>query len=57
MNHSVLLKSFLCVYGFDLVFVSLVISELSMEIIRQDPACLYLAHQEQHETVSFKQSV
>lgn len=33
--HSVLLESLSCAYGFDLVFVSLVISVLSMEIIRR----------------------
>ena len=39
MNRGVLLKSLSCAYGFDLVFVSLVISVLSMEIIRQGPDC------------------
>lgn len=38
---------FVCVYGFDLVFVSLVISALNMEIISQGPACSLWAHQEE----------
>lgn len=48
MNHSVLLRS-LRAHGFDLVFVSFVISVLSMEIIRQGPDWMHLAHQDQHE--------
>lgn len=51
MNHSVLLKNLPCAYGFDLVFATLMISMLSMEIIRQGPDCVHLAHQEQHEAV------
>lgn len=56
MNRGVLLKSLSCAYVFDLVFVSLVISVLSMEIIRQGPDCVHLAHQDQHKAVSLKQS-
>lgn len=47
MDHSILLKT-RCAYGFDLVFVSFVISLLSMEIISQGPDCVHLAHQNQH---------
>lgn len=49
MEQSVLAKSHFCAYGFDLVFVSLVISVLSMEIIRQGPDCMHSAHQGQRE--------
>lgn len=44
----------MCVYGFDLVFVSLVISALNMEIVSQGPACSLWAHQE--EDCKFKVS-
>lgn len=40
VGHGVLLKT-RCASGFDLVFVSFVISLLSMEIIRQSQGCVY----------------
>lgn len=57
MNHSVLFRSLSCAYGFDLVFASVMISVLSMEIIRQGPDCVHLAHQEQQGAMALKESV
>lgn len=54
MNHSVLLKRHFCAYGFDLVFVSLVISVRSVEMIRHGRDCMDLAQQGQHEAFKAK---